>query len=124
MVFDSGLGGTAFAFVGTICAWFVTAKVGRRTVYIFGECMSCILLVIIGSIAAGANEGPGLWAQAAIALLWIVSTPHQITVLLAESSSSSPTPSRLVQSRTASLLRSVPFVFVLRRSFWLGTPIR
>lgn len=67
----SGLGGTAFAFVGTICAWFVTAKVGRRTVYIFGEAASCCLLVIIGSIAAGANEGPGLWAQAAFALVWI-----------------------------------------------------
>lgn len=59
------------AFVGTICAWFVTAKVGRRTVYIFGEAMSCIWLIVIGSIAAGANSGPGLWAQAAIALIWI-----------------------------------------------------
>lgn len=73
--FDSGLGGTAFAFVGTICAWFVTAKVGRRKIYIFGECMSCLLLVVIGSIAAGANEGAGLWAQAGIALVWIVRHP-------------------------------------------------
>jgi len=76
--FAIGLGGTAFAFCGTIIAWFITARVGRRTIYIFGECASCVLLIIIGSIAATHNEGAGLWAQAAVALIWIFT--YSITV--------------------------------------------
>ena len=66
------------AFCGTICAWFVVRRFGRRTIYIFGECASCMWLLVIGAVAAGANEGPGLWAQAGLALVWIFT--YAITV--------------------------------------------
>ena len=68
---SSGLGGTAFAFIGTFLSWFLIARVGRRTIYLFGEVtLSCILL-LIGIISAATNSGGGLWGQAALSLMWL-----------------------------------------------------
>lgn len=67
----SGLGGTAFAFVGTFLSWFLIARIGRRTIYIAGEMTLCVLLLLIGIVSAADHSGGGLWGQAALSLMWL-----------------------------------------------------
>lgn len=67
----SGLGGTAFAFIGTILSWFLLARIGRRTIFMWGEIMLACVLILIGIVSAASSSAGSLWAQAALSLIWL-----------------------------------------------------
>lgn len=68
---SSGLGGTGFAFVGTILSWFLLARLGRRTIYLWGEIILAALLILIGILSAADSSSGSKWGQAALALMWL-----------------------------------------------------
>ena len=53
--FALSLGSKAFAFVGTLLAWFVLWRVGRRTLYVRGQVVLTIFLFIIGILDVQPN---------------------------------------------------------------------
>ena len=69
--FPSGLGGTGFAFVGTLLSWFLLSRFGRRTIYLTGEIILSCLLLLIGIVSASSSSSGALWGQAALSLLWL-----------------------------------------------------
>ncbi|KAI5283119.1 hypothetical protein KEM54_002383, partial [Ascosphaera aggregata] len=67
-----GLVGTAISFIGTATSWFVTRWVGRRPLYIIGQAMCAICLLIIGILATQEKEHPNYkWAESAMSLTWL-----------------------------------------------------
>lgn len=71
LILCRGLGGTGFAFVGTILSWFLLPRFGRRTIYLTGQTVLAALLLLIGILSAADGHGAGLWAQAALSILWL-----------------------------------------------------
>ncbi|KAF9878182.1 MFS alpha-glucoside transporter [Colletotrichum karsti] len=70
--FQMSVGGLGIASVGTIIAWFLLHAFGRRTLYLWGLGLLSLILVIVGSISAGAPESDGAnYAQAGMMLGWL-----------------------------------------------------
>ncbi|KAK4554274.1 hypothetical protein LTR86_008482 [Recurvomyces mirabilis] len=69
--FDLTMGQYAIGFFGTICSWVLMARFGRRTLYLTGTVLSCIILFTIGfiSLAPRANESAN-WATGALLLIF------------------------------------------------------
>ena len=59
------------AFLGTVLSWFLITWFGRRTLYLTGQASLATLLVLIGILSAATDSGAGLWAQAALAMIWL-----------------------------------------------------
>ena len=57
--------------MGTILSWFLLARIGRRTIYLWGQISLSTVLLLIGIISAADNSGGGLWGQAALSLIWL-----------------------------------------------------
>lgn len=69
--FSMSTGLFAIGFVGTVSSWFIMQKVNRRTLFLTGEMLLVVILVIIGSIAAAIGEKPSSgWAIAAFLLIF------------------------------------------------------
>ncbi len=85
------LGGTGMAFLGTVLSWFLIARIGRRTLYLWGEIVLAGLLIVIGILSAASHSGGALWAQAALCMIWLFT--YSLTVgpiayaIIAETSS-------------------------------------
>jgi len=59
--FSLSMGQYALGIVGTLCSWFLMARVGRRTIHFSGLCVQFVLLMIVGSVSfAGTNAS--VWA--------------------------------------------------------------
>ena len=69
--YQIAVGGTAIAFVGTILSWPLLGRFGRRTLYITGMAIDCLLLLIIGIIASASESSGAKWGQAALCLAWL-----------------------------------------------------
>ncbi|KAJ5765805.1 hypothetical protein N7520_005364 [Penicillium odoratum] len=69
--FQLGVGCTAVSFVGTALSWFLITKFGRRTLYVWGQGTLATLLFLIGIINAASSSSGGMWAQAALCMLWL-----------------------------------------------------
>ena len=97
------LGGTACAFVGTILSWFLLARLGRRTLYLAGEIILCLLQVLIGILSASTDSSGALWAQAALCIMWLFT--YSLTVgpiaycIISETSSVRLRPQTVVLAR-------------------------
>ena len=57
--------------VGTVISWFLLGRFGRRTLYLTGMIIDCLLLLIIGILASTSEQGASAWAQAALCLVWL-----------------------------------------------------
>lgn len=69
--YQIAVGGTGIAFIGTIISWFLITRYGRRTLYLGGMIVDCLLLLLIG-ILASSSEAQGVkWGQAALCLCWL-----------------------------------------------------
>ena len=71
--FALSLGTKAFAWVGTLLAWFILWRVGRRTLYCWGEVALTFFLFMIGflDVAPNYTSRPGLqYAQAVMLFLF------------------------------------------------------
>ncbi|KAF4618416.1 hypothetical protein G7Y89_g14886 [Cudoniella acicularis] len=69
--FDLSMGQYALGMIGTVGSWFLMSRAGRRTLYLNGSCVLCILLLIIGltSIAPSTNL-PSRWAIGSMLLIF------------------------------------------------------
>ncbi|CAK7223781.1 hypothetical protein SBRCBS47491_005325 [Sporothrix bragantina] len=66
------LGTTAIAFVGTILSWWLIAFFGRRTIYVGGQAITLVLLLLIGIVSVSSHTSGALWAQAALCIIWVL----------------------------------------------------
>ena len=60
--FDMTIGQFALDAVGTVGSWFVMGFAGRRTMYLYGSSMLCIIMLIIGCLATRQDETRFQWA--------------------------------------------------------------
>ncbi|EFY88106.1 hypothetical protein J3458_021291 [Metarhizium acridum] len=69
--FSMSLGQYALGAVGTICSWFLMGRWGRRTLYLGGQTIMCILLLAIGCTAfAGKENAAAQWAIGSMLLVY------------------------------------------------------
>ncbi|KJK82539.1 hypothetical protein H634G_02145 [Metarhizium anisopliae BRIP 53293] len=69
--FSMSLGQYALGAVGTICSWFLMGRWGRRTLYLGGQIIMCILLLAIGCTAfAGKENAAAQWAIGSMLLVY------------------------------------------------------
>ncbi|GAO13602.1 uncharacterized protein UV8b_05884 [Ustilaginoidea virens] len=69
--FSMSLGQYALGAVGTVCSWFLMGKFGRRTLYLAGQIIMCILLLAIGCTAfAGRQNVAAQWAIGSMLLVY------------------------------------------------------
>ncbi|KAG2172578.1 hypothetical protein INT44_002593 [Umbelopsis vinacea] len=62
----------ALGFVGTILSWFLLGKFGRRTIYLSGLSVCCILMFLIGFLGlAPANNTSIPWATSGLLLAFV-----------------------------------------------------
>ncbi|OXG71395.1 MFS transporter, SP family, general alpha glucoside:H+ symporter [Cryptococcus neoformans var. grubii Br795] len=72
--FNLNLGAKGLAFIGTIGSWITLTYYGRRTVFVSGLGVLCLLLMLVGAVAIPAvhNQNAAFrWGQAALIILWI-----------------------------------------------------
>ncbi|TVY82806.1 Maltose permease MAL31 [Lachnellula suecica] len=71
LAFDLSMAQYALGMIGTFGSWFLMSRAGRRTIYLNGSCILCVLLLIIGltSIAPASNV-PSRWAIGSMLLLF------------------------------------------------------
>ncbi|KAG5931944.1 hypothetical protein E4U60_005668 [Claviceps pazoutovae] len=69
--FDMSLAQYALGAVGTIFSWFLMGRFGRRTLYLGGQTLMCILLLTIGCTAfAGRSNTGAQWAIGSMLLVY------------------------------------------------------
>lgn len=68
-----GLGGTAIAFCGTIIAWFLMRRFGRRQMYMGGLTSMCCCLILIGFLTLPRQRDGLVWGQSALCIVWLFS---------------------------------------------------
>jgi MFS transporter, SP family, general alpha glucoside:H+ symporter len=59
------------AFLGTVLSWFLLAYFGRRTLYIAGEALLFLVLIIVGILSSATSNAGSLWAQAGFTMFWL-----------------------------------------------------
>lgn len=79
--FALSLGAKAFSFMGTIVAWFLLPKIGRRTLFCYGEVILSAFLFLIGILAVVPHNltNPGLQNSQAV-LLMLFSFVYDCTI--------------------------------------------
>lgn len=76
--FSLGVGQSGMAFVGTVASWFLMPHFGRRTLYLWGQMIMLIILVVIGGLGVP-KLSPGVgWASGAFIL--ILTFVYDVTV--------------------------------------------
>lgn len=66
--YSLGLGQNALSFVGVLTSWALMHRFGRRTLYLWGLTITCIIMLlvgILGSVPSDSNKGP-IWATGAL----------------------------------------------------------
>jgi len=118
--FDFGIGLGGMAVAGTIGAWFIVPRVGRRTLYLFGLSTMLTLLLTIGFMGIPAITEPLGWATGALMMVFVIT--YDLTVgpvaycLVAE------TPSTRLRIKTVVLARNAYNVASIVANF-LNPPI-
>lgn len=103
--FQLGVGCTGIAFVGTALSWWLITRLGRRTLYVWGQAILCITLFLIGIINASTDTAGAMWAQAALCFVWLL--VYSLTVgpityaIVSETSSVRLRPLTVCLARTA-----------------------
>ena len=67
--FALGLGTAAIQWVAVVAAFWAVAKIGRRTLYIWGVGFQTSLLLLIGILAAASKSSASFWVQATLLML-------------------------------------------------------
>lgn len=71
--YNLGLGQNALGFIGVLASWVLMHRFGRRTLYLWGLTITCILLLlvgILGSVPSGGNKG-AIWATGALMMTYM-----------------------------------------------------
>ncbi len=67
--FSLGVGQSAMGFVGTVGSWFLMPHFGRRTLYLWGQAVMFVILMIIGGLGIPALSVNVGWATGALILI-------------------------------------------------------
>src|SRR5277367_803243 len=67
--FSLGVGQSAMGFVGTVCSWFLMPHFGRRTLYLWGQGVMFVILMIIGGLGVPTETSSTAWATGALILI-------------------------------------------------------
>ncbi|KAM3506206.1 hypothetical protein MY11210_007645 [Beauveria gryllotalpidicola] len=69
--FNMSLAQYSIGFIGTLLSWFLMTRFGRRSLYLYGQCILFILLVAIGGAAfAGRRNIAAQWAIGSMLLVY------------------------------------------------------
>ncbi|KAK2811618.1 hypothetical protein FQN50_001960 [Emmonsiellopsis sp. PD_5] len=69
--YQLNIGGTSIAFVGTMLSWWLITYFGRRTLYLAGQAILFVALLVIGSANAASSTPSSLWAQSGFCIFWL-----------------------------------------------------
>jgi len=67
--FSLGVGASAMGFAGTVGSWFLMPHFGRRTLYLWGQIVMFIVLMIIGGLGVPAQTSGISWGSGASILI-------------------------------------------------------
>jgi len=67
--FDMSMAQYALGFIGTVGSWFLMGRAGRRTIYVNGLAVLCILLLLIGLISISNSKGAS-WGIGSMLLIY------------------------------------------------------
>ncbi|KAH6331258.1 hypothetical protein HBI38_019730 [Parastagonospora nodorum] len=57
--------------VGTVVSWFLMSRIGRRTLYVYGLCILCVLLMVVGGLGVISRENSSAaWGLGSILLVY------------------------------------------------------
>lgn len=76
--FSFGVGTNGLALAGTIAAWFVLPRVGRRALYLSGLAVMLVVLMAVGFMGIPAPVPALGWASGALMMLYVVT--YDLTV--------------------------------------------
>ncbi|KAF3045457.1 hypothetical protein E8E12_005672 [Didymella heteroderae] len=71
--YNLGLGQNALGFIGVLTSWALMHRFGRRTLYLWGLTITCILLLLVGvlgSVPSVGNKDP-IWATGALMMTYM-----------------------------------------------------
>jgi SP family general alpha glucoside:H+ symporter-like MFS transporter len=70
--FSMSLGNYAMGAVGTALSWLLITWLGRRTIFLGGLGVMCVILFTMGFVALSpASNDAAIWAQAVLLLCWV-----------------------------------------------------
>ena len=107
--FSLGVGQSAMGFVGTVGSWFLMPHFGRRTLYLWGQAVMFVILMIIGGLGIPALSQNVGWATGALIL--ILTFAYDFTVGPVCYSLVAELPSTRLRIKTVVLARNVYNVF-------------
>jgi len=67
--FSLGVGASAMGFAGTVGSWFLMPHFGRRTLYLWGQIVMFIILMIIGGLGVPSQTSGISWGSGASILI-------------------------------------------------------
>jgi MFS transporter, SP family, general alpha glucoside:H+ symporter len=76
--YSIGIGSSAMGFVGTVTSWFLMPHFGRRTLYLWGQGVMFLILIVIGGLGIPTLSSSTGWATGA--LLLILTFSYDITI--------------------------------------------
>ncbi|MCJ1230228.1 hypothetical protein MMC12_006900 [Toensbergia leucococca] len=68
--FDMALAQYAIGIVGTVGSWFLMQRVGRRTLYVYGQLIMIVILVVVGGIGCAKESNGTAWATGSLLLIF------------------------------------------------------
>lgn len=107
--FSLGVGQSAMGFVGTVGSWFLMPHFGRRTLYLYGQAVMFVILIIIGALGIPAQKLGLSWGSGALIL--ILTFVYDITVGPVCYSLVAEMPSTRLRIKTVVLSRNVYNIF-------------
>ena len=72
IAFKFSVGGLGLASIGTIISWFLIARFGRRTLYVWGLGLLTACLLVTGIVAAASYGSTSSYIQAGFIVLWLL----------------------------------------------------
>ncbi|KAG9698244.1 general substrate transporter, partial [Aureobasidium melanogenum] len=76
--FNFGLGQQALALICTSASWFVMTHFGRRTIYLFGQAVMLISLLVVGFLGIPKSSSTISWISGAFLIIFVIA--YQTTV--------------------------------------------
>ncbi|KAI1015370.1 hypothetical protein LB504_010891 [Fusarium proliferatum] len=70
--FDVGVGQSAVSVLGTLGAWFLLPRAGRRRLYLVGLCTMLTLLMTIGFMGIPSRQQSIGWASGALMIVFVI----------------------------------------------------
>lgn len=107
--YSLGVGQSAMGFVGTVGSWFLMPHFGRRTLYLWGQIVMFVILMIIGGLGIPALSTSIGWASGALIL--ILTFTYDFTVGPVCYSLVAELPSTRLRIKTVVLSRNVYNLF-------------